>query len=117
LEQAVQKWERKYRQQMAVEPPKDPIPSRRKADDPSYLAFAKDLSRLQLTYDRTIPKSPPPDQNIPIPLPAVLQLVEGLYQQLGRWEAEAAARGRMVETHQASIDGLQRRLEGYRASF
>jgi hypothetical protein len=113
----VQKWERKYRQQMTVEPPKDPIPSRRKADDPSYLTFVKELTRLQLTYDRSIPKSPPANHNIPISLPEVLQLVEGLYQQLGRWEAEAAARGRMVETHQATIDGLQRRMEGYRVSF
>lgn len=113
----MQKWERKYRQQMVVEPPKDPILSRRKADDPSYLAFAKELSRLQLTYDRSIAKSPSADQSIPISLSGVLQLVEGLYQQLYRWEAEASARGRMVETHQATIDGLQRRMEGYRSSF
>ena len=117
LEEAVHKWERKYRQQMTVEPPKDHIFFRHKADDPSYLAFAKELSRLQLTYDRNIPKSPPADQNILISFPEVLQLVERLYQQLGRWEGEAAAKGRMVETHQTTIDGLQRRMEGYRVSF
>lgn len=90
----MQRWERKYRLLITQDPPGPPQVLRRKADDPAYLAFARELVRLQQTHERLLPKSPPADPAQEISLPEVLQLVERLYQQLARSEAEARAKGR-----------------------
>lgn len=62
-------------------------------------------------------KSPLPDPVVEISLPEVLQLVERLYQQLERSEAEVRAKGRVVEEHALTIEGLNRRVQGFRESF